>query len=307
MTLGLTIQNLAVTLQKRSILQGLNLSANGGDVISIIGQNGAGKSTLLKALAGLMPYTGTVHVEVNGQRQKKPRIAYLPQLTASDSRLTVFEMVLLGLGQQLGWRVPQASIDQVDETLHLLRIQRLADRPVASLSGGQRQLVFMAQAFVSRPQILLLDEPTSALDLRHQLIVMDAARAYAKTNQALTLMVVHDLLLASRFSDRLAMLEGGALSICAAPEAVLTPEALSRVYRVSVSVEKSHHDFIHVVPLQPLADATDGQADWLHIDHVHDVHHNHPHQLGQVHHHGDTSPQPAASSANEPKDRFSHA
>lgn len=66
MTLGLTIQNLAVTLQKRSILKDLNLSAQGGDVISIIGQNGAGKSTLLKALAGLIPYTGTVHVEVNG-------------------------------------------------------------------------------------------------------------------------------------------------------------------------------------------------------------------------------------------------
>ena len=84
-----------------------------------------------------------------------------------------------------------------------MQISHLADRPVASLSGGQKQLVFMAQAFVSRPRVLLLDEPTSALDLRHQLIVMQAARSYAKTTGAAVLAIVHDLMLAARFSDKL--------------------------------------------------------------------------------------------------------
>lgn len=116
----------------------------------------------------------------NGKTLSNSAVAYVPQLTAVQSRLTVFEMVLLGLVNDLSLTVDGKTFDRVDAVLHAMHINELASEPVLSLSGGQKQLVFMAQAFVSSPRVLLLDEPTSALDLRHQLIVMQAARRYTE-------------------------------------------------------------------------------------------------------------------------------
>ena len=211
----------------------------------------------MKAIAGLEPRTGDVILEESGEVLSKSAIAYLPQLTQVASRLSVFEMVMLGLGRRLSWRVTPDVFEQVDQTLHAMQISHLADLPVASLSGGQKQLVFMAQAFVSRPRVLLLDEPTSALDLRHQLIVMEAARAYAERTGSIALAVVHDLMLASRFSTRLLMLADGT------PEKVLTPDELSVVYRVEAAVERTSGGRVVVIPEKPL------DVDTGHNDHDH--------------------------------------
>lgn len=249
------IDGLGVRYGSRTIFSGITADFHGGETVSVIGGNGAGKTTFLKALAGLVPHDGTVMLEEEGVRRPLDRkVAYVPQLTSVTSRLTVFEMVLLGLARGLGWRVTPEIHDRVDRTLHAMGIDRYAHEPVASLSGGQKQLVFMAQAFVSEPTVLLLDEPTSALDLRHQLIVMNAARDYARKTGAVTIAVVHDLLAASRFSDRLMLLGEGELQCFDTPEVVLSPERLEAVYRVSVSVENTRAGFRQVVPIKPLDD-----------------------------------------------------
>ena len=118
------------------------------------------------------------------------------------------------------------------------------------LSGGQKQLVFMVQAFVSRPKVLLLDEPTSALDLPHQLVVMDLARKYTQENGAITLFVVHDLVLASRCSSRL--LHEGRIKAFDTAERVLLPYLLGDVYDVEASVERTLPGFLNVIPVRPL-------------------------------------------------------
>ena len=107
-------------------------------------------------------------------------------------------MVLLGMVKNLRWKVNDKQIEKVMDTLAELGLDSRGRKPVCSLSGGQKQLVFMAQAFVLRPKVLLLDEPTNALDLPHQLVVMGLARKYTQENGAITLFVVHDLMLASR-------------------------------------------------------------------------------------------------------------
>lgn len=127
----------------------------------------------------------------------------------------------------------------------------------------------MAQAFVSRPRVLLLDEPTSALDLRHQLIVMQAARSYAKTTGAAVLAIVHDLMLAARFSDKLLMLGDGTIRRFAAPAEVLTPEELAVVYRVEAAVERSQEGLLTVIPMTPL-DVDDGTHGHGSHPHAHD-------------------------------------
>lgn len=252
MALELTVTNLSVAFGGRTILEGVSFTANGGELISVVGQNAAGKTTLLKAVAGLHPHGGQVLLTEDGRTLPHGSIAYLPQLTQVASRLSVFEMVMLGLGRRLSWRVTPDVFERVDETLHAMQIAHLAERPVAALSGGQKQLVFMAQAFVSRPRVLLLDEPTSALDLRHQLIVMEAARAYAQRTGCVALAIVHDLMLAARFSTKLLMLAQGRIRRYAPPAEVLTPPELCAVYRVEASVEETTAGFITVIPERPL-------------------------------------------------------
>ena len=264
MALLLTVRDLSVAFGGRTILSDVSFSAHAGELVSVVGQNAAGKTTLLKAVAGLNPHGGEVLLTEEGRTLPSGSIAYLPQLTQVSSRLSVFEMVMLGLGRRLSWRVTSDVFERVDETLHAMQIAHLADRPVAALSGGQKQLVFMAQAFVSRPRVLLLDEPTSALDLRHQLIVMEAARAYAERTGSITLAIVHDLMLAARFSTKLLMLAQGRVRRYAPPADVLTPAELCAVYRVEASVEKTASGFLTVIPERPLD--------------VDDASHGHPHE-----------------------------
>ena len=253
--LKLSIENLSVSFGSKTVLSDVSADIAGGELISVIGQNGCGKTTLLKAVAGLVKATGRVLATENGKTLSNSAVAYVPQLTAVQSRLTVFEMVLLGLVNDLSLTVDGKTFDRVDAVLHAMHINELASEPVLSLSGGQKQLVFMAQAFVSSPRVLLLDEPTSALDLRHQLIVMQAARRYTERTGAATVCVVHDLMAAARFSDRLIMLDHGRVRACGTPKEVLKPDMLEAVYRVSTHVGLTEPGFINVVPIsenQPL-------------------------------------------------------
>lgn len=247
----LQLEHLTRSFGSTRVLDDLSVTIPGGAVTSVIGQNGGGKTTLLKAIAGLIRHEGLVRILEDGVEQTGKCVSYVPQLTTVTSRLSVFEMVLLGLVNDLSWRVTRERFDEVDETLHQMEIAHLAHEPVCRLSGGQKQLVFMAQAFVAKPKVLLLDEPTSALDLRHQLVVMEAARRYAADTGAVCLTVVHDLLTAARFSRKLLLLQEGRIGAFARPEEVLRAERLEPVYHVDVSVEQSRSGFLHVVPLRP--------------------------------------------------------
>ena len=252
MTLRLSVKDLGVAYCGRPILKHVTFDIEGGTLVCVAGRNAAGKTTLLKAVAGMTPHTGAVTLTDGSETFSSRAVAYLPQLTQVTSRLTVFEIVMLGLGRSLSWRVTPDVFEKVDQTLHAMQISPLADKPVASLSGGQKQLVFMAQAFVSGPKVLLLDEPTSALDMRHQLIVMQAAVDYVKRTGAVALAVVHDLMLASRFSSKLLMICEGGVRRYDTPQNVLTPEEMRDIYRIEAAVDKTREDCVVVIPQKPL-------------------------------------------------------
>lgn len=275
MALQLDVSGLSVRVGEREILRDLSFSLSGGELICVLGRNACGKTTLMKCLAGLQSHTGTVRLIEDDKCLPSSAVSYLPQLTHVTSRLTVFEMVMLGLGAHLSWRVPPEILDRVDATLHTMQISALADRPVYALSGGQKQLVFMAQSFVSRPRLLLLDEPTSALDLRHQLIVMEAARRYAQETGAVVLAVVHDLQLAARFASRLMLLSEGHLRRLGAPTEVLTPTEIRSVYAVDATVEVLSSGHLAVSPERPVDDPT-AEGHMGHT-HGHGEHHHHSH------------------------------
>ena len=244
--LTLSIQNLSVHFSGNHVINDVSATLHGGEMVAVVGRNGVGKTTLIKAIARLIKRSGDVALYDDRD------IAYVPQLESVTSRLTAFEMVLLGLVKDLRWKVTDEQIEKVADTLAELGLDSLSRKPMCSLSGGQKQLVFMAQAFVSRPKVLLLDEPTSALDLRHQLVVMDLARKYTRESGAITLFVVHDLMLASRYSSRLLMLHEGRIKAFDTAERVLHPHLLGDVYDVEASVERTRPGFLNVIPVRPL-------------------------------------------------------
>ncbi len=162
----------------------------------------------------------------------------MPQDTAANTVLTVYESVLLARKQRAGWSVGDADLVAVDAALDRLRIRDLAFRGLGELSGGQRQLVSLAQTIVRDPAVILLDEPTSALDLHRQIEVVDLVRGLARQRGIVALVAVHDLGLAARVADRVMVIAEGRLHACGETRAVIDETMLREVYKVDGEVRQ---------------------------------------------------------------------
>ena len=249
----LKTRDLTVQYGERRILSGISADFQSGLMTAVIGGNGVGKTTYLKAIAHLTPFRGEISLDDGGKRFfRESEIAYVPQLGDLQTKLTVFEMVLLGLVKHLKWHVRPEQVELVYETLEELGIAQIARQPFQTLSGGQKQLVSMAQSLIGKPRVLLLDEPTSALDLRHQLLVMDLAQRYTAEHDAVTLFAVHDLMLASRYAQRLLVLRKGSVFAYDKADAVLTPALIEQVYGVTAGVVALPQGGRIVLPISPL-------------------------------------------------------
>ena len=247
MSSGLELRGLGAGYPRRPVLEGLHLERIApGALVALVGPNGVGKSTLLKAIAGLRPVRGQVLLDGTdlatlGPRERLRRVGYLPQALPQASSLVAYEALLSALRASRGdWSGAQreAAIARVFATLGL---EALALRPLNELSGGQRQMIGLAQVLARAPRLLLLDEPTSALDLRWQLQVLQAVRALVREGQALALVAVHDLNLALRFCDHIVVLGQGQphnrLLAAGRPAEVLTPALLRSAYGVRARIE----------------------------------------------------------------------
>lgn len=240
----LVIQHLSAGYRNRPIIKNLSLMPmQEGQIVSLIGPNAAGKSTLLRAIAGLLPATGSVKLgdtEIIGLPlvEQAKHITYTPQELPQQVALTVLETVMGAL------QVSRESRQHVDEAMQKsllvmdrLGISHLAMEQLDRLSGGQRQLTSLAQTLVREPKVLLLDEPISALDLHYQLRVMKQVREFAAEKKMIVLVVLHDLSIAARWSDRIVVLAKGEVVAEGTPQEAITPEVLSRVYQVKARVE----------------------------------------------------------------------
>jgi iron complex transport system ATP-binding protein len=207
----------------------------GGEVVAVIGPNAAGKSTLFKRIAGLLPGPGLVHVE--GAARGRPGICYMPQDSSANAVLSVYESVLLASKQGAGWSVSDDDLNRIDETIAALGIAGIAFRNIGELSGGQRQLVGLAQALVREPEILLMDEPTSALDLSRQVEVLTYMRSLAQARGMVVLIALHDLNHALRFCNQAMVIANGRLVASGQSYDIITPALLREVYRVEARIE----------------------------------------------------------------------
>lgn len=251
MTLAAT--DLEVGYRKALVLTGVTVAdLKPGTVTGLIGPNASGKSTLMKAIAGfLRPYRGAIALDGAslarmGRSQRAQTISYMPQSFASNALLSVFEAVLLSLKQGSGWRVKALEIAKVNDTLDGLGISHLSSRGMDTLSGGQAQMVAVAQAIVRRPSVLLLDEPTSALDVHHQLSILNAVRRICRQHGPIVIVALHDLNLAARYCDRLLLLSHGRLQADGSPDQVLSLESIGSAYQVETTLEQTRGGDIFV-------------------------------------------------------------
>jgi len=252
---ALKISGLSVSYGTRLALQDISLEVPRGQVLALIGPNGAGKSTLIRAASGILPIQAG-SIRTNGDEftalppmQRARYMAVVPQSVSLPPAFTVWETVLMGRTPYLNFLGQTSAADEAIVRGALRRVDafEFADRRVGELSGGEQQRILLARALAQSTPILLLDEPTAHLDMQYQVSLMQTVSHLAHTDDLAVLVALHDLNLAARYADRVALLVDGELVAIGTPAEVLTPELISSAYHLPVQVVP--HPFQEAVPL----------------------------------------------------------
>ena len=226
------------------VLHGVNLSVPEGKITVIVGPNGCGKSTLLKTMVGILPKSSG-KILIDGSESEEfssaelaQKIAYLPQ-SRQIPDITALKMVLHGRFPYLSYprKYSPKDYDIAHKAMETMNISDLAEKSMATLSGGTRQKVYIAMALAQDTPHILMDEPTSFLDVAYQLQMMEQARFLADHGKAVV-MVLHDLSLALQYADVLTVMEQGRIVACGTAEEIYQSGCLSKVF--GVSVERYH-------------------------------------------------------------------
>lgn len=256
--MSLLIDDLSFSYGPHAVLDGLAAGPlERGALTALVGPNGSGKSTLFRCFSGTAkPQRGRIVLDAQDlatfkDNERSRRVFHLAQDLSARAALTVFEVVLLArksLAGGFNLRAGLCDLRMVQNVLGSLELEALSQRPIGALSGGQRQLVGIAQALVREPDVLLLDEPTSALDVRRQLEVLQTVLRVTRERSMITLVALHDLSLAARFADRLLVLKEGRIAEEGEPEDTLRKHATAEAYRVGLHLERSTRGSLLVEP-----------------------------------------------------------
>lgn len=241
------LEDLGARYGQHIIISSVTTSAFvGGQVVAVVGPNAAGKSTLFKRMAGLIEGPG--QVKLLGSKKGLRGISYMPQGLNASARLTVYESVLLARKQlSPQWAVDDDELKLVDEILDALGITDLSFRNLGELSGGQQQLVSIAQTLVREPEVLLMDEPTSALDMHRQVQVLNFMRALARKRQVIVFIAIHDLNQALRFADQVLVIADGTAQGSGPSHEVINETMLRDVYKVEARIERCSRGQHHIL------------------------------------------------------------
>lgn len=243
MSIRLNACGISVHMERARILRELTLSVFQGEFVGLIGPNGSGKSTLLRTLAGfLKPSAGEVLLDGEdmaaiSRKALARKLAFVPQDLTVDFDFTVREVVGMGRHPYISRFAGENGRDRevIEKAMRETGTLHLSDRSMPSLSGGQRQMAFIAKALAQEPEVLLLDEPISALDIAHQLRVLSVIRKLC--DQGLTaIAALHDLNLASRYCDRLVLIREGEVLARGSAEEVMTESCIREAYGVEAVV-----------------------------------------------------------------------
>jgi iron complex transport system ATP-binding protein len=248
---GLRVGGVSWSVEGTLIVDDVDVSVAPGTITGLLGPNGSGKSSLLRAIAGISRPDGG-SVSLGGQdlltmrrRDRARRVAVVEQETTTDVPLRVLDVVLLG-------RTPHKPADDDEQTaldaLTTVGLPHFAERDWHTLSGGERQRVHLARALAQDPELLLLDEPTNHLDIHYQLALLANVANLGVTSLA----ALHDLNLAAAYCDQVVLLDGGRVVASGAPEDVLVPDTIRRVFAVECDVHRHPRTGRPVLMFSPL-------------------------------------------------------
>ncbi|BAA30335.1 ABC transporter ATP-binding protein [Pyrococcus horikoshii] len=248
---GIEVENLKFSHNGREILHDINFEIDKGSFLIILGPNGAGKTTLLRCIAGILKYKGSIKVLGNDIKELSrielaKLLAYVPQ-RIEPGFLRVFDFVLLGRKPYMGLNPGRKDLKAVEDALRLLGIQRLEDRIMKTLSGGELQKVAIARAIAQETPVILLDEPTNNLDPKSQIEVMEIIKDLVKRGKTVVT-VMHDLTLALRFGEEFLFLKDGRSTGLLTREE-LEEKILSETYGVKIRVARVEGEVIPLVGL----------------------------------------------------------
>lgn len=228
---------------KKEVLKNVNLSLSAHDILCLLGPNGTGKTTLLRSILGLNKIKKG-EVLLNGKNlfkippvQRAKMMAYVPQALTMSFPYRVDEVVLMGRTAHLGYGMPPSKEDEEisEQSLEVLGISHLADRSFNEISGGERQMAFVARAIAQRARILIMDEPTANLDYANQIRMLRVVNELSKKGYA--------ILMTSHFPDhgflacnKVALLKGGRVLEYGKPKEVITTKTLTNLYDTPVCV-----------------------------------------------------------------------
>lgn len=224
---------------EKQVLHSLSLQVRQREVLALIGPNGCGKSTLLRAAARQLPLAkgqillGGKDIRLFQRTAFARAAAFLPQQAQSPPAITVKALICYGRYPYLGLsrRLREADREAVRQAMERTGISSWADRELRALSGGERQRVYIAMALAQGTETIFLDEPTTYLDMRYQFELLELVRQLQKEGKTIV-MVLHDLSLALRYSDRAALMENGRIAACDIPQALAESGQLDRVFRI---------------------------------------------------------------------------
>lgn len=236
----LRIQNLSVKIGNDQILNDIALHMHCGELVALIGPNGAGKSTLLKAILGQQDYSGTVSFAVPGQRNRKPKIGYVPQspnfhIGDPVSVADLFACCMSRRPAFLG--ISKRMRSHITLCLERVHAEDLIDKRIGALSGGELQRVLLALALEPVPNILILDEPLSGVDPEGMYSLMDMLDEIRKTYDLSILMTTHNIELLDTYADRVALIDNTILTI-GTPNEVLKSEEFQQVFHPGRRLQK---------------------------------------------------------------------
>lgn len=238
-------KNIEIAYDKNIVIKELDIEIKAGELITILGTNGCGKSTLLKAISRVIPYRdGEISLEdriignINSKEFAK-KLAFVSQNNEIPEDITVEEFIRYGRTPHKKWYEILNEEDEkiVEWAMEICKIERFSKRKVMSLSGGERQKVWIAMVLAQKTPILLLDEPTTYLDICHQFEIMELIKELNEKLGITIVMVLHDLNQASQYSKRVVVLKDGKKYAEGRTEDILTRELIRDIYKVESEVE----------------------------------------------------------------------
>lgn len=223
------IKNLTIDYEK-NVIDDISFFAGPGKVHVLMGRNGAGKSSILNAISGLISYHGEIKTD--------GKISYLNQNVNTKVNFTVFETIILGKVKSLNFKLSDQDIKDTYEIMDLLNLRKFENKKISKMSGGEVQKVLIAQALISKPDILLLDEPVSALDLHNQYEILAIIKNLTQKLKLTTLITLHQMELIERYADNIILINDNKIYGVGDKYQIFTKKMFDEVYNIDANIKK---------------------------------------------------------------------